>query len=64
MLTMASTAVGGIFRGLIGGPIMLGELLVEVGETMTTIINSDNGSDARLSPEEKRRRVKPSRFVT
>lgn len=64
MLTMASTAVGGIFRGLIGGPIMLGELLVEVGETMTTIINSDNVLNARLSPEEKRRRVKPSRFVS
>jgi hypothetical protein len=63
MLTMASTAVGGILRGLIGGPIMIGELLLEVGETMTTIINSDNVSELRVSPEEKRRRVMPQRYL-
>lgn len=64
MLTMVSTAVGGIFRGLIGGPIMIGELLVDVSETMTAMISSDNVSEPRISPEEKRRRVKSSRFMT
>jgi len=61
VLTMASTAVDGIFRGLIGGPIMVGELFVQVAETMTTTHCPDNFS--RTSPEEKRRRVKPKRFM-
>lgn len=64
VLTMVSTAVGGIFRGLIGGPIMIGEVLVDVGETMTTIISSDNVSNTRISPVEKRRKIKTSRFLT
>jgi len=58
-LTMASAAVNGIFQGLIGVQIMVGGLFVEVLETVSTTICSNNTRDASwVSPKGKRQRVR------